>query len=134
MPEIRPGRAHYFTADKVVAHGAPVHFGGYVGVIIKKIAAPGGTGLGSSLINNVQIGEATHMEIEGRVLVSNVDAAGGTFATKGAAVNIVVATNLLTSAAVGAGIVAYGRVSEIAGERGVPTGKCRIDLVGARGV
>ena len=131
MPEIRPGRAYYFTADLAVAHGAPVHRNGYVGIAIKKTAAPAGTGLGASVITTIQAGEAAHMETEGRALVNNSRQEGGTFA-KGDAVNIRTADNLLTAAAVGAGVVAFGRVAEIAGERGVPTGKMRVDLAGAR--
>lgn len=117
---IRPGRTHYTTATKVVAHGAPVVEDNFSGIAIKKVAAPAGVGLGSTLITQVQIGEKFHIELDGEVEVVNVNKAGGTFA-KGAPVYIDPTDNALTS--VSGGNVKYGRVTELSGEgRGLPVG------------
>lgn len=126
MAEIRPGAREYVTATKVVAHGAPCTENNYVGIALKQIEAPYGTGLDDDLITKVQVDEEFVIAIKGRVYVSNVDAAGGTFTTKGEPVYIIAASNLLTSAS--GGNLKYGRVAEVAGERGVGTGKMRVDL------
>jgi hypothetical protein len=125
---IRPGRTHYCTATKTVVHGAPCTEQGFAGIAIKKIVAPGGTGLGAAIITTVQIGEKFHIETRGEVEVTNSRSEGGTFA-KGDAVYIIPATNLLT--AVSTANVKFGRVTELGGEgRGLPTGStlCRIVL------
>lgn len=122
---IRPGRTHYCTATKAVAHGAPATENGFVGKAIKKIAAPAGTGLGAAIITTVQVGEAFHIELEGEVEVANTRQEGGTFA-KGAAVYIRASDNLLTATA--SGNIPYGRVTEIAGERGLIAGQMRVNL------
>jgi hypothetical protein len=124
MPEIRPGRAFYFTADKVVAHGAPVHFLGRVGIAIKSDAYPAGTGLGAAAITDIAIGERSHIETMGRVLVDNL-----LDFEVGDDVDIDPATNLLVAGGAG---VAFGSVAEVEGDRGCPAGKMRVDLVGVR--
>lgn len=123
MTEIRPGAREYVVATKAVVHGAPCVEKNYVGVALKQIAAPAGTGLGSSLINTIQVTEAFVIATKGRVYITNPASA---FA-KGDPVYITVADNSLVAGA-GTGIVKFGRVAEIAGERGVGTGKMRVDL------
>lgn len=125
MSEEVHGRAFYCVATKVVAHNAPATELGIAGRAVKQLAAPVGTGLGSTLITNVQIGEAFIIRSKGRHYFTNSRSEGGTFA-KGDAVYIIPATNLLT--AVSTSNVKFGRVVEIAGERGVGTGKMRVDL------
>jgi len=125
MPEVRPGQRVYVTATKAVNHGFPCTELGFTGVAIKQLLPPGGTGLASNLFVQVQVGEKFVIQTKGQVYVANTDAAATTFA-KGAAVYIIAATNLLTSAS--AGNLKFGRVMEIAGERGVGTGQMRVDL------
>lgn len=125
MPEVRPGAVEYVTATKAVLHGAPCTENGFVGTAVKDVAAPAGTGLGSVLINQVQVAEKFKIIVKGRVYVPNTRNEGGAFA-KGDPVYIIAASNLLT-AVVGTNLK-YGRVAEIAGERGVGTGMMRVDL------
>jgi hypothetical protein len=125
MPEVRPGNVEYVTATKAVLHGAPCTEVGFSGTAVKQVAAAAGTGLGSSLINTVQVGEKFAIIVKGRVYVPNSRNEGGAFA-KGDVVYIIAASNLLT-AVVGTNLK-YGRVAEIAGERGVATGQMRVDL------
>jgi hypothetical protein len=125
MPEVRPGQRVYVTATKAVNHGAPATEVGFSGVAIKQLLPPGGTGLGDSKFVQVQVGEKFVIQTKGQVYVANSDSGGTTFA-KGAAVYIIAASNLLTSA-VGTNLK-FGRVMEIAGERGVGTGQMRVDL------
>lgn len=121
MPEVRPGQVHYAVATKAVANGAPCTEDGFSGVALKQVAAPAGTGLGSVLITQVQIGENFIIQIKGRVYVDNLISA-----VKGSPVYIIAASNLLTLT-VGTNLK-FGRVTEVAGTRGVGTGKMRVDL------
>lgn len=124
----RPGERFYPTqATKAVLHGAPCAENGVVGVAIKQVAAPFGTGLGSALINQVQVAEKFVIDTKGIVEVINTGISG---ATKGAPVYITVATNALTlTGPASAGVTEkFGRVAELAGERKTPTGKLRINL------
>lgn len=121
MPEVRPGQVHYTVATKAVAHGAPCTEDGFVGTAIKQVAAPAGTGLGSALITQVQVGESFVIQIKGRVYVAN-----GIGAVKGSPIYIIAATNALTLT-VGANLK-FGRCTEVAGTRGVGTGQMRVDL------
>lgn len=126
MPEIRPGSVHYVTAaTKAVLHGAPAIEDGYPGIAIKQVAAPAGTGLGDTKITTVQVGEAFIIQHKGQVLVNNSKQEGGTFA-KGDVVYIRTADNLITATSTGNS--KFGRVEAIATERGIPTGKMRVDL------
>ena len=125
MPEVRPGQRVYVTATKAVAHGNPATELGFTGVAIKQLLPAGGTGLGDTSFYTVGVGEKFVIQTKGQVYVNNVDAATTTFA-KGAAVYIIPASNLITSAS--AGNLKFGRVMEIAGERGIGTGKMRVDL------
>jgi Uncharacterized conserved protein (DUF2190) len=126
MAQNRPGRAHYATATKEVAHGAPCVEDNFAGIAIKQIAAPGGTGLGDDLITKVQVGEQFIIEHKGLWTVPNVDAAAATFAV-GDDVWIDPDDNTTTSAHAG-NEAKFGRVEAIAGQRGTPTGKMRVDL------
>lgn len=129
MAELRPGQVHYVAAaTKTVVHGAPAVEQGFAGVGYKQVAAPAGTGLGSTLVTTVQVGEAFIIQHKGQVYIANTRFGGGTFAA-GDIVNIRVSDNALTTAAADAStIFKYGRVEAIAGSRGVGTGQMRVDL------
>jgi hypothetical protein len=119
MPYERPGEGHYATATKVVNHGAPVVEDGIVGIAIKQKAAKWDAGLASQA--QIGIGEPFHIRTKGVRQVPFVATA-----VKGTPVYIVAATNALTLTA--AGNVKFGRVLEVQGQRGTPTGFMRVDL------
>ena len=128
MPYERPGERFYPTqATKAVMHGFPCVEEGVAGVAIKQVAAPFGTGLGATIIKQVQVGEDFVIDCEGIVEVPNTGIAA---AAKGALVYITEADNTLSLAS-GVGKLRVGRVFELAGERQTPTGKLRIKLSGA---
>jgi hypothetical protein len=85
---------------------------GFAGTAVKHVAAPGGTGLGSSLINTIQIGERYHIELKGDRYLSKVRAEGGNFAV-GDPVYIRTADNLLTATSNSGANPKFGRVTEI---------------------
>jgi hypothetical protein len=127
MPEWRPGQIDYHTATKAVNHGAPCTEDASVGIAIKQVAAPAGTGLGAVAINQVAIGEQFAIVKRGRVYVDN--AGTGAPYTKGTLLYIITASNALTNAAQTPPTgYKFGRVVEVAGQRGVGTGKMRVDL------
>src|SRR4051794_40288349 len=120
MPYNRPGMVKYVTnGGTAINHNQAVHNNGFVGVSIKQ-KAPLPT---DSLATTKQIAanEPYAIQVKGVVQVPTV--AG--FAV-GDPVYIITATNVLTETS--AGNVKYGKVVEVAGERGTPTGYCRIDL------
>ena len=123
MPVERPGAGHYTTATKVVAHGAPcVEDGQIVGVAIKQKAAGWSAGLAAQ--SSIAIGEPFHIRTKGIKQVPFV-----TGAVTGSSVYINVTNNALTLTDPGAGNGRrYGRVVEIQGQRGCPTGFMRVDL------
>lgn len=121
MPEVRPGQVHYTVATKAVNHGAPCTEDGFVGIAIKQVAAPAGTGLGATAITQVAVAEAFIIQIKGRVYVPN-----GISAVKGSPIYIVAASNALTLTA--GGNLKFGRCTEVAGTRGVGAGQMRVDL------
>ena len=49
-------------------------------------------------------------------------------AVKGTNVTITTAGNVVATTAPGAGVLKFGKVVEVAGERGTPTGMVRVDL------
>lgn len=127
MSEERPGNAFYAVATKAVQHNAPCIELGFSGRAVKQIAAPAGTGLGATIITQIQVGEAFIIRDKGRHYFPNTRSEGGTFA-KGDPVYIIAATNLLTATSNSGANPKFGRVAEIAGERGVGTGMMRVDL------
>jgi hypothetical protein len=127
MPEQRPGTILAIpSATRAVNHGAvtvePNTATGIPGVAVKTAAAPAGTGLGAAAINQIQVGEQFNLIVKGKVYIDNP---GGVF-TRFQAVYVTGTTGVLTATA--AGNVLLGRVTEIAGDRGVGTGKMRVDL------
>lgn len=129
--EQRPGNVHYATATVAVEHGAPVEEDGFVGIAVKQIEAPAGTGLGDSKIKTIQVSEAFVIRLKGLVYVSGVKSETGNFVV-GDKVYIIPSSdgsnpNELTLATT-AGNVKFGRVEAVAGSRGVGTGKMRVNL------
>lgn len=107
---IGEGRTHYCVAAQTILHAAPATQNGFVGTAVKMVPAPGGTGLGSTLITTIQVGELYHIELLGDRYLTNSKQEGGTFAV-GDAVYIRASDNLLT--ATSSSNLKYGRVSEI---------------------
>lgn len=125
MGEVRPGRVHYATATKLVLHNMPTSEDGFAGVARKQQAAPAGTGLGATIITQVQIGEAFVIEHKGQVRLPNP--IGAVTFIKGDPVYLTTASNVMAKAG-GAGIVPFGRVEAVAPERGLPTGFMRVNM------
>lgn len=120
MPPNRRGTMYYPTAaTKAVRHGAAVTEDGVVGVAVKQ-KEPGITRHYEDR-DLIDVGEKFAIISKGVVTVDTV--AG--FA-KGDKVYIQPADNVLTETATSN--LKYGVVIEVAGERGCPTGKVRIDL------
>ena len=117
------GRSVYVQntqTSAAIQHGQPTNEGVFVGVAVKQV----GVSFDSKIADATVIAddEKYLMIVKGIVQVPTVSG----FA-KGDRVYITTATNVLTEAS-GAGTKPYGTVVEIAGERGCPAGKCRIDL------
>lgn len=125
--EERPGAAEYVTATKAVNHGDPCIELGYVGFAQKQSTPPAGTGLGATAITQIAISEKFVIRTKGRHYTSSARQEGGTF-SKGDPVYIISATNLLTATSNSGANPKFGRVAEVAPERGVGTGKMRVDL------
>jgi hypothetical protein len=123
MPYNRPGNIEVdVTATKQVNHGDLCFEEGKVGVAVKTLADAATAGLVSPKV--IAVGELFNMIIKGTVQVAN-----GISATRGAAVYMTKATNALTLTGPASSTVArVGVVSEVAGQRGTPTGKMRINL------
>jgi Uncharacterized conserved protein (DUF2190) len=123
MPYSRPGYMFYATATKAVDHGKPCVENGVAGVAVKQKAVSSAAGLGGSPDpqKNIAIGEKFAIISKGVVQIDNT----GSFVV-GNPIYIIAATNLLT--ATSAGNVKFGMCVEIAGQRGTPTGKMRVDL------
>lgn len=121
MPYNRPGRGVYVTNDSggVIQHGTPVAIDNYVGVALKQ-KAPGWDSLVADE-TEIENGEQFFLITKGIVQVDTV-----TGFAKGDAVYIDDSTNTLTETSTDN--IKFGRVHEVAGERGTPTGKVRIDL------
>jgi len=118
----RPGRGVHVTntaTSAAINHGQVAQEEGHVGVAVKQVPATWDAALSAHSV--IADDEEYFLITKG---VVQVDTVGG-FA-RGEPIYIVAATNALTET--GSGNVPFGRVVEIAGERGVPTGQVRIDL------
>ena len=120
MPYQRPGPGVYVrnTSGGNLTHNRPVKVGNFVGVSVKQKATAWSDALSASSL--IADNEDFFLITKGIVQVPFV--AG--FA-KGDAVYIT-SGNVLTET--GSGNTPFGRVVEIPGERGTPSGKVRIDL------
>jgi hypothetical protein len=119
MPYSRPGYMYYATATVAHDHGAPVIYDGVAGVAVKQKAPSGGAAAGAPQ-RQIANGEQFAIISKGIVQVPNTITA-----IKGSPVYIT-AGHALTLTGPGAG--KFGRVVEIAGQRGTPTGMMRVDL------
>ena len=137
MPEVRPGEVHYVgaraRAPATPKHGQPCTADGFVGIAIKQQPPPGGTGLNDPAHTTIGATEAFIIQIKGRVYIDNtvtgIAGGGALSAIKGSPIYMTLATGVLNIAGPASATVArFGRCTEIAGERGVGTGKIRVDL------
>lgn len=124
MPYVRPGKIYYATATKDVNHGAPVIENNIPGVAIKQKAPAFGIGPQTNpALVLIATGEQFAIETKGIV---EVPVTGISSPAKGDAVYITAADNTLSKTA--SGNQKFGRIVELAGQRGTKTGFCRIDL------
>jgi Uncharacterized conserved protein (DUF2190) len=120
----RPGTRYYVNAaTKAVLHAAPVVEDNVVGVAQKQKQPLSSVGIGGAPNPqiNIPVGEAFAIVCKGIVQVPYVATAA-----KGTPIYITATNNTLSLTA--AGNVKYGRVVEIQGQRGTPTGFMRVDL------
>jgi hypothetical protein len=115
----QPGRMKRATATKVTPHGGACIEENFPGVAVKTKAKPWSEGLVSP--QTIAIGEDFNQIVKGVVEVPQVSGAA-----RGAAIYITAASNALSTTATGN--VAFGRVVDSQGQRGLPTGKMRVDL------
>lgn len=121
MPPQRPGNSYYATLSKELTlnHGDVCEEDGFVGVAVKQKARGFADGMADQA--KIDKGEAFLILTKGVVTVDTISGLA-----PGDDVYIIVAENKLTETQTGN--AKFGRVTEIAGERGCPTGKVRIDL------
>jgi hypothetical protein len=131
MPYERPGAGVYVTATKTTPHNAPATENGIVGIAVKQKAISWKAGWSEHVAASIAIGEQFHIRTKGirQVLTSGYGAAIAA-GTKGQGVFIRPSDNSLRlEGATAAGDLPFGRIVEVVGDnRGVPTGKVRIDL------
>jgi hypothetical protein len=128
---------HYATATAAHRHGDPVVYDKVVGVAVKQKGVASDVGLGSEAAGYasqaIASGEPFAIISKGIVQLYNTTNGrkGGTAlgAVKGSPVYISAAHVLaITGTAAEAGPFKFGRVVEVAGQRGTPTGMIRVDL------
>lgn len=132
MPYNRPGLMVLIpAATKAVVHGAPVIELNFPGVAVKQSLPPFGTGpafsspgVVNTALNTVQVGEQFSIITKGIVEVP----VGSLTPAKGDPVYIVTSSNALAATSNSGANPKFGRVVEIAGQRGLRTGWVRIDL------
>ena len=118
---LEPGSVAYVVAGVAVRHKAVASDDGYAGVAIKQDIPPAdGVRADRDLIG---AGKAYILALRGKCDVLASDLPG---ITKGTLVYVVPATNAVTTTATSN--VVLGRVSELAGERGTPADKVRINM------
>lgn len=122
MPKNRPGRIKYVTATKATTHGAPVIEDHFVGVAVKTQSPHWDTAFAD--LAAIAVDEEFSIITKGivEVPITGIDGAG-----KGDPIYITDASNALGTSG-GGGKSAYGRVAEVAGERGGRATHVRVDL------
>jgi hypothetical protein len=121
MPKdvIRTGQ--YVTCTKQVNHGDPCVEGGVTGIALKQQTPKWDAALATH--KTIVVGEPFLIRDKGTVEVAALAGA------KGTPVYIVTATNVLQTAVPGAGTgFPFGRIADLAGERGTPTGRMMVDM------
>jgi|SRR5262252_2460558 len=121
MPYNRPGPGVYVTnGGTAIAHGSPQVNAGFVGVAVKQ--APRQWQDSYAIQGTIDASEAYFLITKGVVQVPNT---GITANVKGDPIYITPASVLTATSA---GNSKFGRVVEVAGARGTPPNKVRIDL------
>lgn len=123
MPYHADSRSKRVTAGVDVLHGNPACDDGFVGSAVKT-ATPAADSPRATR-QTIVAGEAYNLITDG---VIDVPLAGLEAAVKGDLVHIAAATNALSLNNPGAGRQPLGQVSELAGERGGPLDRLRVDL------
>lgn len=119
MPENRPGRGvHVKNGSTAINHADPVKNSNYVGQAIKQKGVGWELGLDAQAV--IAKDEEYFLVTKGLVVVDEVSGNA-----KGDAIYIT-SENVLTKTK--GENTPFGRVYNVAGERGLPTGKVRIDL------
>lgn len=123
MPYSRPGNIEVdVICTRQANHGTLTWEEGKPGVVVKTLPDPATAGLVNPKV--VAVGEAFNMIVKGIVQVTNP----GGF-VRGTSVYITKATGAITNTGpASATIGKVGVVSEIAGQRGTPTGLMRVNL------
>lgn len=122
MPYNRPGPGVYVVnGGSAIQHGTAQANSGFVGVAVKHAARSWQDGY--SIQAQIDASEPYYLITKGVVQVADP---GLSSPAKGDAVYITAATGVITKTS--GGNVKYGRIVELTGVRGVPTGKVRIDL------
>lgn len=124
MPYSRPGPGVYVTnGQTALTHGQAVASGNFVGVAVKQKVRSWKDGY--AVQKTIDASEPYYILTKGVVQVTSAATAIASSA-QGDAVYID-SSNNLTPASSG-GNLKFGRIVSVAGDRGTPTGKCRIDL------
>lgn len=116
----RPGHRTYAVASGTHYHGDPVVYNGVPGVAFKQALVGSGAGSGN-VQKTIANAETFTIICKGRVEITNP----GDAMAVGDKLYIT-STHVLTKTTTGN--TKYGLVVEIAGTRGTPTGKMRVDL------
>jgi Uncharacterized conserved protein (DUF2190) len=126
MPYSRPGPGVYVTNNSggTLEHNQAVQESNFVGVAVKQKTR--GWKDGYDVQKTIEQDEDYFIITKGVVLVT-VERTDAAAAAKGDAVYIEDDNNLSVASS-GEGALRFGRVVEVAGERGTPAGKARIDL------
>ena len=124
MPYNRPGPGVYvINGATPIQHGSAQSNAGFVGVAVKQKVRAWSDAY--NIQAQIDANEPYYLITKGVVQVANTDP-GISAATKGTPTYITTATpGVLTTTT---GTPKFGRIVAIAGERGTPTGKVRIDL------
>lgn len=127
MPYNRPGSGVYVTnstpgnpAPVPINHGSPQVNAGFVGVAVKQVNRAWDQGLANQAV--IDVGEQYYLITKGTVQPLNTGISAN---VKGDPIYITPAGALTATPGTNA---KFGRIIEVAGQRGVPTGKVRIDL------
>lgn len=130
---------HYATATAARQHGDICAEDNVVGVAVKQKAVPAGAAAGAATQQAIASGEPFAIISKGVVQIYNTTngRSGGTAlsAVKGSPVYVTVAAGatptaptLALAGPATATLLKVGRVVEVAGQRGTPTGMMRVDL------
>lgn len=122
MPYLRPGNEYHCTAVRQVTHGNPCIVDGVPGIAISQKEPAATAGLVTPRV--VAVDEDFVIAHQG---ICQIDASLLATGVRGDPVFINNTTDALAEAG-GAGLVPFGRIIEVAGERGTPTGKIRINM------